>query len=76
MKTYYRNIIRPIHIEDKGQIFHHDVGDRVLTSEVRVVDGEAVITILENHWVTLSFEYFEGMDPAYGHAPFPTPTLK
>jgi len=70
MKTYYRTVKLPIHIEENGVVFDLPVGKRVLTSGVREVNGEACVTVLSTHWVCVPFDRFEGSEPAFGHEPF------
>lgn len=70
MKTYYRTVILPIHIEEDGQVFDVPKGRRVLTSELREESGVAVVTVLSSFWVTVPFDHFGGSEPAYGHKTF------
>ncbi len=68
MKTYYRNVIVPVKIEEDGKNFELKKDQRALTSEIREgKDGIPVVTVLSTYWVTLPASHFEGAEAAYGH---------
>ena len=69
MKTYHRTVKIPVHIEEDGIVFDLPAGKEILTSEIREENGQPVVTVLSNYWVTLPFAHFEGGRPAYGHTP-------